>query len=413
LQPLDDIFGTFTVMRGVDTPWLMFRFKPLRAGRHPVRVRLFTGISLDATVTFEIAVNVERRSSASPSPIRKTLTLRRRGDDEVGLDISFDASSLRYRYRWLDNFAQTPRERLSNALNKSPQNLVTDVVKQLNTLARGQTEFGPAARRQFLRTRGTRLWDDLIPDDLKQDYWDRRSSANKIVFFTDADPMLWELLYPYRENETDDGFLVEQLLTTRWSSDPLPTTPLRADRTVIVLPETETPKRAEEEADTVRALFAQRGSVEIIRDLDRLLERLREPCDILHFACHSTFTSAGSQIRFGKAVLDADFFHGTHLPASPLVFINACRSEGMAETYTGLTGWAKEILAAGGNAFVGSLWEVRDEYAPQFAAQFYSSLLGGNTIAAAAKKAREAIREGQDATWLAYTLYADPEMILK
>jgi RNA polymerase sigma factor (sigma-70 family) len=411
LRPLDDTFGTFTVVRRVDTQWLIFRFKPLREGRHPVTVRLFTGASLDASVSFEVTVEGERRAESSRDPIRKPLKLRRRGDDEVGLDISFDRGSLQYRYRWLDNFAQTTRERRSKALNDTPQRLTADIVKQLNQLARGQTEFAPAARRQFLRTRGMRLWDELIPDDLKQDYWERRSSANKVILFADADPMLWELLYPY--GEKDDGFLVEQFLITRWSSDPLPTTSLRADRSVIVIPQNDTPEQAEAEAEIVRALLAKRGTVEVIRDIDLLLQRLLEPYDILHFACHSTFTSTGSQIRFGQGMLDADFFHGSHLAASPLVFINACRSDGMAETYTGLTGWAKEILAAGGNAFVGSLWEVRDEYAPLFAQQFYQSLLDGDTIASAAKSARESIREGRDATWLAYTLYADPGMVLK
>jgi CHAT domain-containing protein len=95
--------------------------------------------------------------------------------------------------------------------------------------------------------------------------------------------------------------------------------------------------------------------------------------------------------------------------AAPLVFMNACRTGGEAPLYTRLAGWAHSFLAAGVGAFVGSLWEVRDGTARQFAEQFYRALLEGQDLGAALSIARESVRdEAGDPTWLAYAFYGDP-----
>lgn len=58
------------------------------------------------------------------------------------------------------------------------------------------------------------------------------------------------------------------------------------------------------------------------------------------------------------------------------------------------------------------MWEVNDGLALRFAQSFYTALLKNNeTIAEAFRIAREEIRqlEPYNSTWLAYSLYADPE----
>jgi CHAT domain-containing protein len=95
--------------------------------------------------------------------------------------------------------------------------------------------------------------------------------------------------------------------------------------------------------------------------------------------------------------------------AGPLVFLNACRTDGQAPMYTTVEGWAASFLRAGAGAFIGSLWEVVDTSAATYAQQFYQSALAGATLGEAARQARDAIRDNPaDPTWLAYTLYADP-----
>jgi CHAT domain-containing protein len=94
---------------------------------------------------------------------------------------------------------------------------------------------------------------------------------------------------------------------------------------------------------------------------------------------------------------------------SPLVFMNACRTDGQAPLYTTLDGWALRFLKAGAGAFVGSLWEVVDTSASAYASEFYRAVLAGETLGKAAGMARNTIRnEPGDPTWLAYTLYGDP-----
>ena len=58
------------------------------------------------------------------------------------------------------------------------------------------------------------------------------------------------------------------------------------------------------------------------------------------------------------------------------------------------------------------MWEVTDRLSLQFTKTFYTALIQENkTIADAFRQAREEIRQmaPYNSTWLAYTLYADPE----
>lgn len=113
--------------------------------------------------------------------------------------------------------------------------------------------------------------------------------------------------------------------------------------------------------------------------------------------------------RFKPALLAEAGIRKLLQEAGPLVFINACRSAGVAPTYTRMLGWAQQFMSSGAGAFVGILWAVRSDSSARFATAFYRSSAGGATLGAAALAAR---RERQDdpldPTWLAYTVYGDP-----
>src|SRR5690606_23350175 len=68
------------------------------------------------------------------------------------------------------------------------------------------------------------------------------------------------------------------------------------------------------------------------------------------------------------------------------------------------------IADVGASAFVGTLWEVNDLLAAEFAIVFYDRLLAGDTLGQAFYAARLAVRDRQpdNPTWLAYVLYGDP-----
>jgi CHAT domain-containing protein len=92
----------------------------------------------------------------------------------------------------------------------------------------------------------------------------------------------------------------------------------------------------------------------------------------------------------------------------PLVFLNACQVGRGGMSLTGVGGWARRFLDAGASAFVSTYWSVQDRPANEFAQAFYGRLLGGMPIGVAALEARAAIKPHRDATWLAYTVFADP-----
>ena len=93
-----------------------------------------------------------------------------------------------------------------------------------------------------------------------------------------------------------------------------------------------------------------------------------------------------------------------------MIFLNACSS---AEADFGLSrigGWAQRFVSAGATAFIGSLWEVNDDLAADFAMAFYRQILAGKALGEAFYQARQIIKQKDPAnpTWLAYVLYAHP-----
>ena len=98
------------------------------------------------------------------------------------------------------------------------------------------------------------------------------------------------------------------------------------------------------------------------------------------------------------------------------MFLNTCYAGQVGFGLTGLGGWAEKFLQSGVSAFIGSLWEINDKLAAQFAQEFYNRLwgLGGGAavpLGQAFHEARMAIKAADEAnpTWLAYVLYGDPQ----
>ena len=149
--------------------------------------------------------------------------------------------------------------------------------------------------------------------------------------------------------------------------------------------------------------------------LEEFLENGR--AEALHFACHGAFNAelpARSAVKLGDRFLRVAELtpqYRNFALAWPLVFMNACDSGQLGVGLTGVDGWAEAFLTGdGGQAgvFIGSVWRTTDELASQFAAVFYERLLAGDRIAEAMRQARVAVKRSGDATYLSYTLYANP-----
>ena len=75
--------------------------------------------------------------------------------------------------------------------------------------------------------------------------------------------------------------------------------------------------------------------------------------------------------------------------------------------YTEMAGWADSFLGAGCGAFIGALWEIRDNSALVFAKRFYDEVAGGKDLGESMRAARNVLSSA-DPTHLAYTLYGNP-----
>jgi CHAT domain-containing protein len=182
----------------------------------------------------------------------------------------------------------------------------------------------------------------------------------------------------------------------------------------------------QEEVDFIKQLRDLRSGITVLDPFSACLEVLdwleSGNFSMLHFACHGMFDATSpdnSAIKLSEGILrpsDIRVRFGGRRPR-PLLFINACHGARTEFSFTGLGGWAKRLVTqAQVGAFIGAMWEVNDGLALQFARRFYTGLLKENeTIAEAFRQAREEIRQlaPYNSTWLAYTLYADPQGRLK
>jgi CHAT domain-containing protein len=175
-----------------------------------------------------------------------------------------------------------------------------------------------------------------------------------------------------------------------------------------------------QEIASISAMLGEALEDSLVTGLSELLDLfVGASFGALHFACHNAFVATApdsSQVMMGTSPFQPTFLneHAQRFrDLSPLVFMNACRTDGQAPLYTRLDGWAIRFLAAGAGAFIGTLWEVTDKSASVYAQEFYRTLMSGATLGDAARNGRESIRDRPgDPTWLAYSLYGDPAATL-
>ena len=145
--------------------------------------------------------------------------------------------------------------------------------------------------------------------------------------------------------------------------------------------------------------------------------------NLYHFSCHGNFDADNAddsplQLKDGEIFAPNDItgpYETGVVQSKPLVFLNACYAGQIGRNIRGLGGWAQRFVSKGASAFVGGMWEVNDNLAAEFAITFYDKLWSGETLGEAFHAARAHLREMDPAnpTWLAYTLYADPNGFAK
>jgi CHAT domain-containing protein len=242
---------------------------------------------------------------------------------------------------------------------------------------------------------------------------------------SDGDPFPWELLCPFGLNaESDQVFLVDMVELSRWKYGSLPPATIAPHRADFVIPSQDLKEAKREFRQVSKLLKNWSGSLEgrPVKDAPALYKLFEQATvSLLHFACHNGFDKSNGQIVLKSTrVKPSDFrgLDGRLKRAPPFVFMNACRTDATPPAYIKIgkkDGWAHRFLQAGVGAFVGTLWEVRDNSAREFAAAVYSGLINNKPFGEALRCARKALRDDKpaDPTWLAYSFYGSASARLK
>jgi hypothetical protein len=412
LVPLSDLEQDLHVPQAGDSDPVRFGFRADRVGLHTVTVRAFAGGTFVGELAMQMSVEVgaalEEGSTQiadmgplASEPGEVTLQVGRTDDDRFSFQLIGDALF--------------PVE-LSRRLAGDPSDVVAAIVDELRAMAGGTSPFTtPALIRNRLQNLGAQLWADAVPETIRRQFWEQAANIRSFTIASDMDTVPWELLYPV-DGDNDNGFLVEQFPVVRrvYGQGRTRTIPL-ADAAYVVPPGS--PTNASQEVEAVQALLgagvANRG---VLTRLDELIALLASAPSVLHFACHNQFNqTTGSAVSLdGGPFRPGDLAMAVQrrglAAASPLVFFNACRTAGEIPGLVRMMGWAKQFMAAGAGAFLGSLWAVRSSSARTFADAFYQEFVTRREpLGVASLKARQAITaDDGDPTWLAYTVYGNP-----
>ncbi|WP_198042195.1 CHAT domain-containing protein [Kitasatospora azatica] len=299
----------------------------------------------------------------------------------------------------------------AESLIGAPGDAVERAIATLRDLAVGRSPYSAGTARRWMEEVGTGLWLQMVPDAIKEEYWQLRDQITTFTIAAD-DNIPWELLYPLAPGR-DQGFLVEGFPVLRRARGQGRARRLRLEDAHFVVSARQ-PKDAASEIAAVQAVIGSGETTDKLEDVLQIVDAGGP--SVAHFACHNAFQAdgAGSSIDlvggpFVPEMLNRATARRSLARHNPIVFLNACRSAGAIPEYTQMMGWAQQFLSAGAGAFLGTLWAVRSDKASSFATTFYTALADGQPLGQAVLTARRSAASGDgDPTWLAYTAYGDP-----
>jgi hypothetical protein len=415
LIALGDLEQDLVVPFAADSEPVRFGFRAGPVGLHTVQVRAFAGGTCLGELALEVSVDAgaaleEGRPRSAPLPDLAA------EPGEVTLQVSRTAAG-GYSFQLLSG-AFYPAV-IIDRLARDPGEVVGQMIAELRRMSQATAQYAtPQLARTRLRSLGSQLWGDVVPQSIREQFWAQRDRIRLFTIASDMDTVPWELLYPV-DKDNDDGFLVEQFPVVRRVYGQSRARILRLDRGISFVVPPKSPSNALDEVAAVRAAFPanviDRGTESGLTAVLDLLGADTVP-SMLHFVGHNTFTDeTGSLISLdGGPLRPSDLSYARQRrafePARPLVFLNGCRTAGEIPGFSQMIGWASELMGAGAGAFIGSLWPVRSAAAQTFAAEFYHALVRDReTLGAASLRARQAIAADEsDPTWLAYTVYGNP-----
>lgn len=293
----------------------------------------------------------------------------------------------------------------------------------------------PKERERKLQDIGSKMFDELFPQDMQAYLWSKKSRIKDLLVYADEPFVPWELVHlkpPTGPREEKPRFLA-QVGLVRWQPGSFPPREMhvRRGRARSLVPSYKDPVYALTEPVLEEQFLTERfeaTKVTATPNGARTLLRSGD-FDLFHFSGHGA--ADPSDILDAKLLLQGLKRAGTvepqylgattvsenatwaqHGAAGPVVVLNACQVGRAGELLTTVGGFAKAFLDAGASAFVSCLWSVQQQPSRLFVEKLYEELLKGTTVALATTRAREVARKAGDATWLAFVVYARPDAVL-
>ena len=359
--------------------------------------------------------------------------------DELLIEESFIGNDVQYRY-YLELPSLKIRKRFESPVITGRDAYITKILNRIGDAWAGSGKGQLEAFETDLRAIGAMMFTELMPREMQELLWDKRGSITSVQVFSMEPFIPWELVYlkdPQKAVISDDSRFLGELGLARWLYEGYPPARLAigSGRARYIIPtysgDMALPDAAGEE-QMMKTLFKATAVKARAVDVQRLL-RTPGSFDLLHFGGHAEAAGAEQadarllldQLDDGTtenallattvaqiAQLDADGHH-------PIVVLNACESARMNRSFASMGGFASAFVGRGAGVFIGTQWSVGDAPARTFIEAFYKSF----TQRAAGKKAlrlheavmaaRQAARDGGDATWLAYVVYGHPRAVVE
>lgn len=274
---------------------------------------------------------------------------------------------------------------------------------------------------------GVELYEQLFPAPLRQLYWELKArrdagEVRNLLIVSDEPWIPWELVKPYDVvdgNDVEDDHLAGAWCMSRWLAGAAVPADLNIRAARLIAPMLSLDFVTSEMQYFGSLAARQIETAQPISTRAQFLELAEQGgAQLFHFATHGNYNQ--EFVDESPIVLEGDPLFPSDLTRrrarglrreKPLVFLNTCHGARVGYNLTGLGGWAQRLVDhLGVTAFVGALWEVHDELASKFAQIFYEELWAGKTLGEAFFSSRQQVRAMQSAnpTWLAYTLYGDP-----
>ncbi len=411
------------IIPDADSPPLVFDLRPQEIGHKHIVLDFYQDGNHAGTASVPVEISAQEVSAHTSKVVPQVISVTPRLEPpDFTLTVSYERghSELRFRLQRAGEFGE---EFAPVKLQCDPQAYAADLFKGLCELQRRRDV------QDKLRKIGYRLWSELIPKELRDIYADERRvwKDKTLVLISDEPYFPWELVWPYGSGWKDEAPWSVTLRLTRWlrrdaqgNGHRSAPAMLSLEKLICIAPKDMGLPGAQSESSYLRELVKAKG----FSDLGPTEASYKRVMGLLeageytwmHAATHGNVVeTVGADtvmwLKDGEALKPGDFvgpeIEGHIAEARPAFVFNACHSGREAWGLTGLAGWANQLIKSGAGLFVAPLWTIGDQTALAFSRVFYGALLDGDTVAEAARQAREAIKD-RDASWLAYSVYAHP-----